>query len=573
MSRAWPWRALLCVLVALPYLRGVFTNGFVWLDRREIVEGGLIVSSWSELAAVFGDDRNFAGYHRPLYTLAHSLDRALFGLEPAGFLATSLALHVLAALLLMLLMEELGTPRPIAFAAALLFGLHPLNAVVAGLIHSKADSLTLVFGLAATRWVVRGARATDGRGRGPWLLALGALALALLSKELAFVLPLLWLVLGWSTRASITPAVRARGRGFLACAFALAGAALWLRFAEARGTYDSPASLLARLTTFGAVYVDDARQLLLPLERKIADTVTVFPARPLGAQAVLVVLFTALVVLQVQVCQRAPRVGRWLVALNLCLLPVAQVVPILHFRADRFLYAPSACLCGALAEAATAAWHARPGRSLARVAGASLAALALFAGLVVERRTRSFRDDAALFEPELARRPDYREGAAALALHYDEHGEPERAALLWHRAHARQPEVLSYVDRDALVVGMSRNYLLRGLPGDALHFLEAELPAMQGEDHRHHARFNLGVAALRLGRGGVARAAFEAYRERAPEDPEGHLFCARAAEAEGDLAGALAAYRAYLELDVGDVERASVEDRAGAIEAALAERE
>ena len=53
------------MLVAAPYLRGVLTNGFVWLDHGEIVEGHLIITQLSQLPALFTNDLNFAGYHRP----------------------------------------------------------------------------------------------------------------------------------------------------------------------------------------------------------------------------------------------------------------------------------------------------------------------------------------------------------------------------------------------------------------------------------------------------------------------------------------------------------------------------
>jgi len=559
------WRLALCVLVAAPYLRGVLTNGFVWLDHGEIVEGHLIITQLSQLPALFTNDLNFAGYHRPLYTLAHSLDRALFGLEPAGFLATSLLLHVLAAYLLMRLLEELGLPTGAAFGGALLFGLHPLNTVVAGLIHSKADSLVLVFGLAATRSVVVGAR--DAQQLRPWAWALVYFALALLSKETAAILPLIWITLAWTFRGELAAAALPRARIFAVLCSLLVGGLAWSRLAQPAVTYESPVGLFTRLTTFGAVYVDYARQLLLPLERKVADTVTLLAARPLDQKLMLVVMLTALVVLQVQLAQRSRRMRAWLIALNLSLLPVAQLVPILHFRADRFLYPASACLCGMLAQAAVQLWGGRPAGRAPLAGALLLATMALSLGWVVERRTREFVDDPALFGPELLRRPDYREGAAVLAQYHDAQGDPERAAGYWQRALATRPQALSYVDFDGLVLGASRNQLTRGLPGEAYDLLVGALPSMQRPGHRAHARYNLGIAAFRIGRYEEALSALDLYRAALPEDPDGHFIAGQAAEKLERFDLALDAYAAYLALDVTPENRAAIEERVRAIRA------
>jgi hypothetical protein len=85
----------------------------VWLDHEEIVEGMLIVRSWSEVPSLFLDDRNFAGYHRPFYDLLHSLDRAMWGLDPFGFHLSSLVLHgANVALVLALLRWRSRLVRP-----------------------------------------------------------------------------------------------------------------------------------------------------------------------------------------------------------------------------------------------------------------------------------------------------------------------------------------------------------------------------------------------------------------------------------------------------------------------------
>ena len=136
-------RFLLTLLAVLACVGAVYStglkNGFVWLDHFEIVEGALTVDSLDGALALFGDARNFVGYHRPIYNLLHSLDRALFGLAPLGFQLSSRLLHLANVTLVLALARRLGWSLRWAGLLALLFGLHPLNTACAGLIHAKAD--------------------------------------------------------------------------------------------------------------------------------------------------------------------------------------------------------------------------------------------------------------------------------------------------------------------------------------------------------------------------------------------------------------------------------------------------
>jgi len=84
------------------------SHEFVWLDHPKIVEGALIVDDLRAIPDLLVHGRDFAGYHRPIYALMHSLDRALWGLEPFGFHLSSLVLHVMNALGVFVLARKLG---------------------------------------------------------------------------------------------------------------------------------------------------------------------------------------------------------------------------------------------------------------------------------------------------------------------------------------------------------------------------------------------------------------------------------------------------------------------------------
>ncbi len=133
----------------------------------------------------FVRDLHGGEYYRPLWMLFWwPLGRvgsvALFG-------ATALALHAAAAVLLGLLLRALGRPTSVAAGAAALMFLAPQNLSAALWFSATTDLLATVLVLAALLALVRGRRA---------LAAVAALA-AFLSKESAFVLPILSALVLW----------------------------------------------------------------------------------------------------------------------------------------------------------------------------------------------------------------------------------------------------------------------------------------------------------------------------------------------------------------------------------------
>jgi len=149
-------------------------------------------------------------YYRPLPKLSLGLDYAFWGLDPRGYHATDVVVFACAALALYWLARSLLGERSCggALAALAFFLLHPVHATVVPALSRRPDMMCVLFlclGLAAT---AHGAR--RGRWRRGYLAAATlATALALSSKETAFVLPpLAWLTAylhgepgGWLRRA------------------------------------------------------------------------------------------------------------------------------------------------------------------------------------------------------------------------------------------------------------------------------------------------------------------------------------------------------------------------------------
>ena len=84
----------------------------------------------------------------PLTLLSHMLDVELYGLEPAGHHATSVALHCLNVVLFFLLLQRATGASWRSALAAALFGLHPLRVESVAWVAERKDVLSAAFGLA-----------------------------------------------------------------------------------------------------------------------------------------------------------------------------------------------------------------------------------------------------------------------------------------------------------------------------------------------------------------------------------------------------------------------------------------
>jgi tetratricopeptide (TPR) repeat protein len=129
---------------------------------------------------------------QPLTSLSYALDVEIFGLEPAGFHATNLALHLTNSLLVFALLDRAtGAPWPSAMVAAL-FAWHPLHVEPVAWVSERKELLAALFGLLAIAAYARWTRLGGGaRYAGVGL----CMALSLMAKPMWVTLPLLLLAL------------------------------------------------------------------------------------------------------------------------------------------------------------------------------------------------------------------------------------------------------------------------------------------------------------------------------------------------------------------------------------------
>jgi protein O-mannosyl-transferase len=179
---------LLAVFCAIFYSNSLL-NPFIWDDEALVVQNPIIRSPAGLLNAFTSDlysGVDFgSNFYRPLQAVSYLWDYHFWRLDPYGYHLTNIALQILVSFLVFLFSFNFVKKREVAFGAALLFALSPLNTEAVTYISGRADMLLGLFLLSSFLLFIRGYRFFS------WI----AFILALLSKELAVVFPGVFILL------------------------------------------------------------------------------------------------------------------------------------------------------------------------------------------------------------------------------------------------------------------------------------------------------------------------------------------------------------------------------------------
>jgi len=275
-SEPFPWRraqhaaALGLVLLVLAAFAPAFGNGFVnWDDMIFIVPEH--PQPWTARVLGRGTIVGQPAAFYPVFHLSLALDNALWGKEPTGYHAMSVAIHAAAALLILsigstLMMPAFGGRRGPAFLAALfaaaVFAVHPVNVEPVAWASGRKMVLTMLFCLLSFYACTRAEASRAWRAAAPVLFLLGCL-----SNILA--VPLAGIVIAWEILcrgARPLRAVRTKA-GFLLVAVLVvvsrlgaAGTAV-----SAGEPYIRHAATLQRLTAPAVAMWEELRALVFPV--------------------------------------------------------------------------------------------------------------------------------------------------------------------------------------------------------------------------------------------------------------------------------------------------------------------
>lgn len=194
-SRSVRWGFAATFLLAVASYLNALPGHFVFDDITLIVNNEAIKDAthvreilFTNLWAQLGRESN---YYRPLASLLFLTVHSVFGLRPEAFHAVNIALHAGTAGLVFLLASRVLTlgPWPALIAGAL-FAVHPLHAEAVAWISGVMDLACTFFSVLAVWGYAKSDAGASGKR--VYAMSLAALFLAVLSKEPAAVVPLVF---------------------------------------------------------------------------------------------------------------------------------------------------------------------------------------------------------------------------------------------------------------------------------------------------------------------------------------------------------------------------------------------
>lgn len=425
-QRSGPLLAVLCALVGLAYAR-TFGGALQFDDRANLerIAGGFSGTRPPIVERLLA--RTLGDYDRRVltdWTLYQNYRRG--GLEPFGYHAVNLGVHLaVVACLFALVRRTLLLPRfgerfrasaaPLAFAIALVFGVHPLTTQAVTYVIQRGESLMSLFYLLALFALARGSVSPTA---GPWIgvvWAAGLLGMA--SKEVMIGAPLVALAYDWVFLRGTPAPPRRRAALHAALWISVLGTAAWTGFL---GHALFPEPGVTTDVGLGYAGVTPWRYLLtqcevVPHYLRLAlwpSGLTFDYGWPFAERLRAVwpgaLLLVALLAASVVLLARRRWSGFCACAAFLVLAPTSSVVPIADAAFEHRMYLPLAALV-ALAVGWSTALLARvtgSAAATARAAALGWGAVAVALGVATNARNGLYHSELALWSDTVAKRPE-----------------------------------------------------------------------------------------------------------------------------------------------------------------------
>jgi protein O-mannosyl-transferase len=200
-----PWfLALVLAVVTFVAYQPTWHAGFIWDDDTHVTENANL-RSLHGLYRIWFEPLADQQYY-PLQLTGFWIEYHLWGLRPFGYHAVNILLHVLNALLLWMVLQQLEIPG--AWLAAAIFAVHPVQVESVAWVSELKNLLSTTFYLGALLAFIRFRPLTGEERAGPpswgyYALAIALFLCALLSKTVACTLPAVLVLLLWWKRGRV----------------------------------------------------------------------------------------------------------------------------------------------------------------------------------------------------------------------------------------------------------------------------------------------------------------------------------------------------------------------------------
>jgi len=561
--------SLLIALASLPYLNTLL-NSFVYDDNTQVLNNPYLHSLrhlpaiLSTTAWSYRGSQAVTNYYRPMMTLGYLVCYRLFGPLAYGYHLANIVLHAAVVCLLFAVTLRMFHHRGIAFTAAALFALHPIHTESVAWIAAVTE-LELTFFFLLAFWFFLGEARPDGRcSASAHLAMLASFVLALLSKEQAFMLPLVATVYEHAYREDLRDTTWRQKLARYGTLWPVAFAYLLFRvrflgsLAPAtkipKATW--PQAFLSALALTGPYLgklVWPARLLAFYVFHK---SVSVFDPRVMAGVVGLAVTAALFALLWRRGAGSRARLASLGVVWTLVTL-----APVLNARwmgtnvfAERYLYLPSVGFAWIVAWGLVALWEAAAGynRVWRRNLAAAVAVVVALCVVRIVTRNRDWRDDVALYTHTLGLEPQAFLIRNNLGAVYWKRGNVDEAERQWTQALEDGPQQPIMLNNLGLVATRRKQY------PRAVEFFQR---SMRLKPDYTDAHLNLGVAYSEMGLRDLAESQLHAALVLSPLNVDAHNRLGELYLQDGKLGAAVEQFEASVRSepnepgydDLGDV--------------------
>jgi protein O-mannosyl-transferase len=538
------WLVCLLLALAVPAAYWPALNcDFVQFDDPDYVTSNPHIQSglnWPVVAWAFRS--GYAANWHPLTWLSHALDVQLFGLNPRGHHATSIAWHLANSILLFLLLRRLTGAQWRSATVAGLFALHPMHVESVAWVSERKDVLSTFFWLLTVMAYARYAhlKSQISNFKFYYIASLFCFALALMSKPMVVTLPFVLLLLDYwpLQRMNKDNAARLAWEKAPFLLLAIASSVITFLVQQHAGVM-SPLTKItmgARLDNLPVAYERYLLNTFWPLHlAAFYGHPRFWPVWRLIASVALLAGITIWVV-----CRRKKEpylaVG-WFWFLGM-LVPVIGLVQVGNqSMADRYGYMP---IVGIFIMTVWGAHELLAGWPGGNRAAAVLASLAIGGcAVLTARQAGVWQNTVTLFVHDSEVTADNYDAFYNLGRYWQHKGENARAADYYQKSLEIKP--------DYALAHNNLGYILlqNGKTAAAIAQFEA---ALRSQPVYPEACYNLGRACLTNGQPDEAVACFQKAIGMDPNVAEIHYLLAETLRQQGRITGAVAEYEKSLDL-------------------------
>lgn len=286
--------------------------------------------------------------YRPILTTSFAIDHFIWGFRPYGYHLSSIILHTLNTVFVFLLITLLFHKKLLAFLTALFFSIHPVNSEAVIYASGRTDPLYTFFALLSILsflWYEKNTHKRFIR----YAISLVLFIIALLSKESAVIVPILFVLLYWiQDRRQKIP--RTHLFLFLLPFFLFTGIYILLRltvlnFQNTLNFYNTSniytSSFLIRLFTFSNAFWQYLGIFFFPKDLISARNVPLITSVESIPFMSFLTIFLAFFILSILTYRKNKIFLFSFLWFFLTLLPSSGIIPINNIAAEHYLYLPS----------------------------------------------------------------------------------------------------------------------------------------------------------------------------------------------------------------------------------------